>query len=111
MTEKRERWRMTLQELCHRTGATPQELNEWAKLGVFGPAWAQSTENKWRHVTKAVARRAIVMRHLLDRRIEPLPAAMMAWSAGDRLAKGEKVAYGEDGKVVIELDPEGMDLP
>lgn len=110
MTEKRERWRMTLEELCHHTRATPAELNEWAKLGAFGPAWAASTENKWRHITKAVARRAIVMRYLLDHKVAALPAALMAWSAGDRLAKGEKLAYG-DAAVTIELDPESMDLP
>lgn len=107
----RVRWRMTLDELCHRARTTPQELNEWAALGAFGPAWQQSTENKWRHITKAVARRAIVMRYILDNHVEPRPAAMMAWSAGDRLAKGEKLAYGESGAMVLELDPEKMDLP
>lgn len=107
---ERVRWRMTLEELCWRVKATPQELNEWAALGAFGPAWAETTENKWRHITKAVARRAIVMRYLLDRHIEPLPAAMMACSAGDRLAKGEKLIYG-DATVQIELDPATMDLP
>ena len=108
MTE-RARWRMTLQELCHRVDARPQDLVDWARLGALGPAWQETTENKWRHITKKVANRAIVMRYLLDAGLAEELAARIADSAADRLAAGDKLGYG-DGLVQVQLDPTKMDL-
>ncbi len=108
MTE-RTRWRMTLQELCYRVKARPSDLEEWARLGALGPSWRETTENKWRHITKKCANRAIVMRELLGVGLEPEVAAELSDSLADRLAGGEKVTVAV-GSAAIELDPGKMDL-
>jgi myo-inositol catabolism protein IolC len=66
MTE-RVRWRMTLDELCHAARTTPQELERWRALGVFGDRWKEPRDRGvWRHITKLVAHRAVLMRTLLS---------------------------------------------
>jgi Fe2+ transport system protein FeoA len=58
---------MTLDELTHRSRTRPQELERWRTLGAFGDRWKEPRERgMWRHITKLVAHRAILMRTLLD---------------------------------------------
>jgi hypothetical protein len=101
---------MTLEELCHRTRSRPATLEEWARLGALGPSWQETTENKWRHITKNCARRAIVMKHLVDSGLRPGEAAKIADETADRLAAGEKVEH-PFGPMRILIDPATMDLP
>lgn len=101
---------MTLDELCHRARARPADLEEWAALGALGPSWRETTENKWRHITKNCATRAIVMRHLVDSGLRPGEAARIADETADRLAAGERVEY-PSGTMRILIDPATMDLP
>lgn len=58
---------MTLDELRHRSRTTPEELERWRKIGAFGDRWREDRDRGvWRHITKTVAHRAIIMRALLD---------------------------------------------
>lgn len=57
---------MTLEELCFLVKARPQELETWAAAGALGAGMKESTEGKWRHVSKHVMRRAVFTRVLLD---------------------------------------------
>ena len=73
---ERQRWRMPLDELCWRAKTTQPELEEWSRLGAFGPRWKEPRDRgKWRHVTRDLAQQAIVMRALLDAGVEPEKAA------------------------------------
>jgi len=66
MTE-RERWRMTLDELTHASRTKYSELESWRMLGLFGDRWREPRDRGcYRHITKLVAHRAILMRSLLD---------------------------------------------
>lgn len=57
---------MTLDELCHRAQSNPTELERWRRLGAFGDRWKEDRDRgPWRHITKEVAHRAIIMRALL----------------------------------------------
>lgn len=57
---------MTLDELCHVSKSNPTELERWRRLGVFGDRWKEErVAGPWRHITKVVAHRAIIMRALL----------------------------------------------
>lgn len=65
--QTRERWRMTYDELCHVSRSRPQTLERWRVLGVFGDRWKEPRDRGcWRHITKLVAHRAVIMRTLLD---------------------------------------------
>lgn len=58
---------MTLDELCHRSKSNPTELERWRRLGAFGDRWKEDrVSGPWRHITKVVAHRAIIMRALLS---------------------------------------------
>ena len=106
----RVRWRMTLQELCHRTGATPADLERWARLGALGPRWKETTENRWRHITRAAATRAVIMRRLVDTGMTEEAAAGVADSSADTLMRGDKLTLlTRAGRMT--LDPALLDLP
>lgn len=107
---ERVRWRMTLEELCHRVKARPQDLEEWARLGALGPRWKETTENKWRHITRAAARRAVVMRAMLTAGLEPSEAALVADEHADALGRGEQVSF-QLGSARVLLDPQVLDMP
>ena len=66
MSDRKPRWRMTFQELCYRARVTPTEIERWASSGALGPRLQESTEGRWRHVTKDMAERALLTRLLLD---------------------------------------------
>lgn len=77
--QKTVKWRMTLQELCYLTKATPPELDEWAELGALGPRWKEPRDRgRWRHISREAAQRAVIMRHLLDMGLQPRTAAAIA---------------------------------
>jgi hypothetical protein len=58
---------MTLDELCHVSRSTPNDLERWRALGVFGDRVKEPRDRGvWRHVSKEIAHRAIIMRTLLD---------------------------------------------
>lgn len=58
---------MTLDELCHTVHRTPLVLEHWATLGALGERWKEPRDRgKWRHITKDVAGRAIIMERLVQ---------------------------------------------
>lgn len=108
--EKRQRWRMPLEELCHRLRVRPADLERWASLGALGPAWRESTEGKWRHITRAAARRATAMRALVDAGLTEEAAAPIADSIADGLGRGQAQSV-DTGSGRIEVDPSLLDMP
>ena len=108
---------MTLDELCHRASAKPRDLERWARLGAFGPKWGETTENKWRHIDRMTARRAVMMRVLLDSGLNDETAAGLAWfstPAPNRRKHGTvettKIEFGTGAlSAFVELGPD--DLP
>jgi hypothetical protein len=117
MTETRQRWRCTLEELCFKASAKPKDLERWARAGAFGPRWAETTENKWRHIDRMTARRAVLMRILLDAGLNEETAAGLAWfstPAPERRKRGTvettKIEFSTGAlTATIELGPD--DLP
>lgn len=70
---------MTLDELTHLSRSTPMELDEWRAFGVFGDRWKEPRDRGvWRHITKEVAHRAVIMRTLLDLGLTEHAAAQIA---------------------------------
>lgn len=58
---------MTLDELCARARATPQELDRWSDAGYLGDRWRERRDQgKWRHTQRVVAQRAVLFRRMLD---------------------------------------------
>ena len=104
-------WRMTLDEFCYVTRASQKELTEWAQAGLFGPAWQVSTEGKWRHITKEVARSGILMRAYLDAGLAKERAVEATLSTAHLLeAKPTRIAYRGDGFAVV-LKLESIQFP
>lgn len=81
---------MTLDELafkCHVSAAT---LDRWADLGALGPQFQERRVNgRWRHITKDVARRAI----LLSRIVETGVSLEVAMHAVGRIKEFEPGAH------------------
>lgn len=111
----RQRWRMSLDELCHVTNADVQTLERWSALGALGSRWRQRRDQgKWRHITREVARRAVIMSRLVAAGIAEEPASRMAmtyyYSPRSREAEEEReIVHSAPGyvRVVIPL----RDLP
>lgn len=96
MPEKRERWRMTLDELAYACRATVKELDEWAKAGALGPEWTEPiSHGRWRHITKPAAERAVLCSRMLRAGI---PLTLAATFASAHQA-------GEHVPLVVEMSP------
>lgn len=77
--EGQTRWRMTLDELSHYSRTSAVELERWRALGAFGDRWRENRDRgAWRHITKLVAHRAIIMRTLLDAGVTEKAAVQIA---------------------------------
>jgi hypothetical protein len=106
MTE-RERWRMTLQELCYATKTTPFDLNRWASLGALGPRWREKKQHgRWNHITREAAQRAVIMSRLVDAGVNEEQSATLAaiWEIG---SSGDYTVHREHATIVVSTD----DLP
>lgn len=75
----RVRWRMTLDELCYATKASAMLIEEWAQLGAYGPRWRENRDRgKYRHVTREMAQRAVIMSRLVQAGMKPEAAARIS---------------------------------
>lgn len=73
------RWRMTLDELCYVTKASPNLVEQWAQLGAYGPRWKEKRDRgKYRHVTREMAQRCVIMSRLVQAGMKPEAAARIA---------------------------------
>jgi len=73
------RWRITLDELAALTHVSARELDHWTELGAMGLRWRESREQgRWRHITKEVARRAVIMSKLRAAGVDEHVAARAA---------------------------------
>jgi len=95
----RVRWRMTLDELAYATKVSPITLEEWAQLGAYGPRWKENRDRgKWRHITREVAQRAVVMSRLVRAGLTTITAADIARTheVGDDMP-----LYAHQGEVTL----------
>lgn len=103
---------MTLDELCYTVRRTPVDLERWAELGALGERWKEPRDRgKWRHITKEVAGRAIIMERLVQSGIEEERAVPIA-SHYDRKRdwpNGQIPAHIRGVTVTVYL--EELDLP
>jgi Fe2+ transport system protein FeoA len=75
----RVRWRMTLDELCYATKASAMLIEQWAQLGAYGPRWRENRDRgKYRHVTREMAQRAVIMSRLVRAGMKEEAAAKIA---------------------------------
>lgn len=98
----RVRWRMTLDELCRQSHSSAMELDRWRTLGVFGDRWKEPrNQGAWRHITKEVAHRAIIMRTLLDLGLTEAAAGQIAKEHTINQADQPLVVLGKNGTVTV----------
>ena len=101
---------MTLDELCAVTRQTPNDLERWAQLGAFGPRWKESRDRgKWRHITKEVAHRAIIMERLVAIGVDEERAAPVA--ASHVKADSKEPLYTSMRGVTVTVHRGDLDLP
>lgn len=73
------RWRMTLDQLVYETKASANLIEEWAQLGAYGPRWRENRDRgKYRHVTREMAQRCMIMARLVRAGMKPEAAARIA---------------------------------
>lgn len=97
---------MTLEELCFLVKARPKELEAWAAAGALGAGMKESTEGKWRHVSKHVMRSAVTTRVLLDAGMTLDGAAKLSTQSAtiDVPARPEEKAKLTIGGITVPMD-------
>jgi len=101
---------MTLDELCFATKRSPADLERWAQLGALGDRWKEPRNSgKWRHITKDVAGRAIIMERLVQLGISEERAAPVASHYEKKRAEGTIVSTVRG--VRLEINLEELNLP
>jgi myo-inositol catabolism protein IolC len=98
----RERWRMTLDELCHVSRTKQPELERWRAIGAFGDRWKEDRDRGvWRHISKIVAHRAIIMRTLIELGLTE-PAALQIARQHEITEKDEPLeVIGKNGRITV----------
>jgi hypothetical protein len=95
MTQPRQRWRMTLDELCYAAQITPSTFNEWADQGLLGRRVAERPDaGRGRHITRETAQRTVLVARLVSAGIHP--------EAAGHVAAGHKV--GDDDPLEAQLN-------
>jgi myo-inositol catabolism protein IolC len=98
----RVRWRMTLDELSAASRSKPSDLDRWRAMGVFGDRWKEPRDRgAWRHITKEVAHRAIIMRTLLDLGLTETAATQIARQHEIKQKDDPLVVVGKNGTVTV----------
>jgi hypothetical protein len=61
MYEKRQRWRITQDQLAYLAGCSTDALKQWAAAGYLGPRAAEQRDQGFgRHITRELAQRAVL---------------------------------------------------
>ncbi len=112
MTRGRERWRMTLEGLCHLVGRRPGDLARWATWGCFGPGLAGRPVGGWGNITRLQAQRAVVCARLVDAGVGEHAACLMAPSMLDSpVRRGPAGLEWSDGGVTVTVHFADGELP
>lgn len=80
MAEPRERWRITLDELCYAAQITPVVFQAWAEAGYLGSRLRSlpSQGGRGRHITRETAQRTVLMARLVQAGLTPEAASHVA---------------------------------
>jgi len=107
-TPKRERWRMTLDELCYTSGISPNVFNEWADAGYLGKRLAAYPANgRGRHITRETAQRTVLVARMVKAGVTPSVAGCVA--AGHKTGDDSPLVADLPGGIHVEISRE--DLP
>lgn len=80
MTEqKRERWRMTLDELCYAAKIDVKTFDAWADAGLLGKRLAsRPDQGRGRHITRETAQRTVLVARMVVSGVRPDIAGCVA---------------------------------
>ena len=108
MDEKRERWRITFDELCFLAGITHKTFDEWADQGVLGKRLtSRADQGRGRHITRETAQRTILVARLVAAGMHPVAAGCVV--QGHRPRDTSPLLAELPGGVSISIDR--SDLP
>lgn len=66
MAEQRQRWRITLDELCYAAKIQPEAFDIWARNGYLGKRLASYPDKgRGRHITRDAAQRTVLVARLV----------------------------------------------
>lgn len=82
MAEPRQRWRITLDELCYAASINPATFQAWADSGYLGARLRSipSQGGRGRHITRETAQRTVLMARLVRAGLSPEAASHLATS-------------------------------
>lgn len=105
---KRERWRMTLDELCYAAGINPYIFNVWAGEGLLGKRLvAYPANGRGRHITRETAQRTVLVARMIAAGVTPTVAGCVA--AGHKTGDSTPLVADLPGGIHITILRE--DLP
>ena len=81
MTAPRQRWRMPLDQLAYLCKVDVYTLNTWASDGALGRKYIDQRSgggSRWRHITREMAQRAVLMSRLTRAGVGAAAAARVA---------------------------------
>lgn len=105
---KRQRWRMTLDELCYAAGIDVKTFDRWADSGILGKRQAARPDRgRGRHITKETAQRTVLVARMVTAGVTPDVAGCVA--AGHRTGDTSLLIADLPGGVHVTISRE--DLP
>jgi hypothetical protein len=80
MTRPRQRWRMTLDELCYAAKITPVQFDQWASAGLLGSRLQSlpAQGGRGRHIARDTAQRTVLVARLVAVGVHPEVAGCVA---------------------------------
>ena len=79
MTEPRERWRITFDQLCMEARIDAKTFDSWADQGILGKRLAsRPVQGRGRHITRDVAQRTVLVARLVAAGLHPVAAGHIA---------------------------------
>lgn len=81
VSESRQRWRITLDQLLMEAKITAKTFDEWADQGILGKRLVERpAQGRGRHITRDTAQRTVLVARLVRAGIHPLAAGHIASS-------------------------------
>lgn len=109
MAEPRERWRITLGELCYAAKITPVVFQLWADSGYLGSRLRSlpSQGGRGRHITRETAQRTVLLARLVTAGLTPEAASHVA--TAHAVGDDEPLRMALPGGVLVTIQRD--DLP
>lgn len=108
LAEQRQRWRMTLDELCYAAKIDVNTFNSWADAGLLGKRLAsRPDQGRGRHITRETAQRTVLVARMAAAGIRPDIAGCVA--AGHKTGDTAPLVADLPGNVHVTISRD--DLP